>query len=331
MLDVGPHILDLVEAALGPVVELTAQGDPQRLGRGPDAPRRAARAATSRSRARARSSRAGPRSSSTVASARSRSTRAPRARAESFARLRAEFAAVARTGDRIRATPHAGSSSSGSSTGSSARSAASGAGEHRARRRSCSLVAAAGAAIGIRHLYLRLDRPGGVTCSLRVAHGDAAGTRAPVPRRLRRTADAATCSGAGWRGPGPGIVFPVDRDPGRPRTAARCRGERWRVPASFSVLPVELADGVVLELAVPRHRLRKLVALIDGGPVRARLGSLRSVPTEPLDVVVIGGGHNGLVAAGLLAKQGARVTVLERRDVVGGAAISEQPWGPDFT
>ena len=46
------------------------------------------------------------------------------------------------------------------------------------------------------------------------------------------------------------------------------------------------------------------------------------------DVIVIGGGHNGLVAAGLLAKRGARVTVLERRDVVGGAAITEQPWGP---
>ncbi len=51
---------------------------------------------------------------------------------------------------------------------------------------------------------------------------------------------------------------------------------------------------------------------------------------EPFDVVVIGGGHNGLVAAGLLAKRGARVTVLERRAVVGGAAITEQPWGPEF-
>jgi Phytoene dehydrogenase and related proteins len=54
------------------------------------------------------------------------------------------------------------------------------------------------------------------------------------------------------------------------------------------------------------------------------------MPKEPFDVVVIGGGHNGLVAAGLLAKRGAHVTVLERRDQVGGAAITEQPWGPDF-
>ncbi len=48
------------------------------------------------------------------------------------------------------------------------------------------------------------------------------------------------------------------------------------------------------------------------------------------DVIVVGGGHNGLVTAGLLAKRGRRVVVLERRDVVGGAAITEQPFGPDF-
>jgi phytoene dehydrogenase-like protein len=49
------------------------------------------------------------------------------------------------------------------------------------------------------------------------------------------------------------------------------------------------------------------------------------------DVIVIGGGHNGLVAAAYLAKAGRRVLVCERRPVVGGAAVSEHPFGPDFT
>jgi phytoene dehydrogenase-like protein len=42
------------------------------------------------------------------------------------------------------------------------------------------------------------------------------------------------------------------------------------------------------------------------------------------DAILIGGGHNGLVCAAYLAKAGLRVTVLERRDVVGGAAVTEE-------
>src|SRR5215472_9538326 len=44
------------------------------------------------------------------------------------------------------------------------------------------------------------------------------------------------------------------------------------------------------------------------------------------DVVVVGGGHNGLACAAYLAKAGLDVLVLERREVLGGAAVTEQPW-----
>src|ERR1700750_833604 len=47
------------------------------------------------------------------------------------------------------------------------------------------------------------------------------------------------------------------------------------------------------------------------------------------DVIVIGGGHNGLMHAAYLARAGKKVLVLERRYVLGGAAVTEQVY-PGF-
>src|SRR5450432_2150938 len=46
--------------------------------------------------------------------------------------------------------------------------------------------------------------------------------------------------------------------------------------------------------------------------------------TTQSDALIIGGGHNGLVCAAYLAAGGLKVTVLERRGVVGGAAVTEE-------
>jgi len=52
------------------------------------------------------------------------------------------------------------------------------------------------------------------------------------------------------------------------------------------------------------------------------------MPVAPstYDAVIVGAGHNGLVTAGYLARAGLRVLVLENREVVGGACVTEELW-----
>ncbi|CAN5116504.1 NAD(P)/FAD-dependent oxidoreductase [soil metagenome] len=64
--------------------------------------------------------------------------------------------------------------------------------------------------------------------------------------------------------------------------------------------------------------------MVDGSP---RYGEHVSSAAKVKDVVIVGGGHNGLVAAAYLARAGMTVQVLERLDHTGGAAIS----APAFT
>ena len=52
--------------------------------------------------------------------------------------------------------------------------------------------------------------------------------------------------------------------------------------------------------------------------------------TNHYDYIVIGAGHNGLVAAAYLAKQGKKVLILERRAIIGGSVVTES-FGDAFT
>jgi phytoene dehydrogenase-like protein len=56
---------------------------------------------------------------------------------------------------------------------------------------------------------------------------------------------------------------------------------------------------------------------------------LGRVPAE-FDAIIVGGGHNGLATAAYLGRAGLKSLVLERRQVLGGAAVSEHPW-PGYT
>ncbi|MGA2393330.1 MAG: NAD(P)/FAD-dependent oxidoreductase [Candidatus Lustribacter sp.] len=62
--------------------------------------------------------------------------------------------------------------------------------------------------------------------------------------------------------------------------------------------------------------------------VSGRLAVQTETETETIDadVAIVGGGHNGLIAAAYCARAGLRTVVLERRDVLGGAAVTEPVW-----
>jgi phytoene dehydrogenase-like protein len=56
---------------------------------------------------------------------------------------------------------------------------------------------------------------------------------------------------------------------------------------------------------------------------------MKELADQRWDVIVVGGGHNGLSCAAYLARAGKRVLVLEARPRIGGACTMEEPW-PGF-
>ena len=98
-----------------------------------------------------------------------------------------------------------------------------------------------------------------------------------------------------------------------------------RLPAGIDTL---IAGGLLPgEADEVGGRVRGARASGGRAPRGGRLGRAPAPDmSESLDVAVIGAGHNGLVAAAYLARAGLSVEVFERRDIVGGACVTEELW-----
>ncbi|CAH8279042.1 unnamed protein product [Arabidopsis lyrata] len=83
-----------------------------------------------------------------------------------------------------------------------------------------------------------------------------------------------------------------------------------------------LVGGSIAGFSLIRFSLRRSFPPVKKTTMWRR--SFSTLPKKKWDAVVIGGGHNGLTAAAYLARGGLSVAVLERRHVIGGAAVTEE-------
>src|SRR6516164_2987224 len=73
-----------------------------------------------------------------------------------------------------------------------------------------------------------------------------------------------------------------------------------------------------------RSRSRSERCTLTECSARSRPGGAKQAMANARDVILIGAGHNGLITAFYLARAGLRPLVLERREQVGGAAITQE-------
>ena len=103
--------------------------------------------------------------------------------------------------------------------------------------------------------------------------------------------------------------------------------EQWTVSVQHTAEDVERAAANLerFAAALPHDGIQQSMGLV-GLPA-----PIAELAARQWDVVIVGGGHNGLACAAYLAKGGRSVLVLERRDRLGGACTLEQPFSdPGF-
>src|SRR3954451_18727928 len=88
--------------------------------------------------------------------------------------------------------------------------------------------------------------------------------------------------------------------------------------------PAHMTTRMTRLPATALHRTTGALRRASKLPRASRIGETDGIVSH--DAIVVGGGHNGLTAAAYLAGAGLEVCVLERRDVLGGACVTEEVW-----
>ncbi len=123
------------------------------------------------------------------------------------------------------------------------------------------LLALSAVLLGGRHVYLKVSRPRGFECSLRVVAGAVPG----LSHRFRagyagREMDAFVWRRLAW--PSAPVRFPASAVRLDQEWAPSVRDHVVSVPATFSVVLVELDDEVRLDLAMPRRKMKRIIAAL---------------------------------------------------------------------
>src|SRR4051794_28149801 len=88
--------------------------------------------------------------------------------------------------------------------------------------------------------------------------------------------------------------------------------------------PAHMTTRMTRLPAIARTVRRSRFAPLRRLPRASRIGETDEIVSH--DAIVVGGGHNALTAAAYLARAGLDVCVLERREVLGGACVTEEVW-----